>query len=850
MKKETTTIVVLIVVFLFGILFITYTPAAADPGDMTLVSVSSGGTQGNSASDLPSISADGHSIAFRSMASNLVSGDINGWHDIFVHNMETGLTTQVSVASDGTPGNDISYNSSLSGDGRYVAFNSLSSNLVSGDTNGCGDVFVHDMVTGETKRISVSTGGFESNRSSYAPSISADGRFVAFQSEADNLVAGDTNGCGDAFVHDMETGETRRISVASDGTQANSNAIIYNALSRNGRYTVFQSGATNLVSGDINGCIDIFIYDWETGETRLVSVASDGTQGNNMSRLPSISGNGRYVTFVSYADNLVEGDMNGQGDVFVHDLQTGKTILASVATDGTQGDNYSDQPALSEDGRFVTFQSKATNLVDEAVGYIDVYVHDMLTGETRLVSKTIGDHQGEENSNYPAISGDGRFIAFHAITDNIVAGDTNEVDDIFLYETSWDPAWVLMYYLAGDLNDGVGASYDPIMNRIEKGAGTQNVKIIVAWDQYGFGNSAYYEIQSDDDLSVLANYEEGISTWDMGELNMGSSSTLSDFLDWGMENYPADHYALILDDHGTGLGGSMLDATSDNDLLTLSETKEALATVVSTHQKLDVLVMNACLMALIEDGYQFKDTADYYVASEDIQWIFSYGYTETLEQITSSSSALEVARAFMDGYADEMVADRRYYTISVADLSQAVALKTSIENLACELDLNIPEHAYTLWDIRQNQVLEFPSHTSHTEYYIDLYHFAQLVNVNFSDQAIKDAAQNLLAAIDDYVVYNRSSFANAHGVSIFFPDIKSSYYTGYNNDFADGTDWTTVRSSAASGNRSSAPVVWGNLLVDIFQEVDPEGPDNPNPPEPMPKESGYLRYLPIFLMTE
>ena len=124
------------------------------------------------------------------------------------------------------------------------------------------------------------------------------------------------------------------------------------------------------------------------------------------------------------------------------------------------------------------------------------------------------------------------------------------------------------------------------------------------------------------------------------------------------------------------------------------------------------------------------------------------------------------------------------------------------------------------------------------------------MNVNFTDQAIKDAAQNLLAAINDYVVYNRSSLANAHGVSIFFPDIKSSYYTGYNNDFADGTDWITGSSSAASENRSTASVVWGNLLVDMFREVDPDGPDDPNPPAPMPKGSYTNIYLPVFMIAE
>ncbi|MBI4843176.1 MAG: PD40 domain-containing protein, partial [Nitrospirae bacterium] len=193
-------------------------------------------------------------------------------------------------------------------------------NLVAGDTNESGDIFVHDCQTGQTTRVSVDSSGAQGNRNSNYPSINGDGRYVAFQSDATNLVAGDTNESGDIFVHDCQTGQTTRVSVDSSGAQGN--FISYNfSISGDGRYVAFQSDATNLVAGDTNGYGDIFVYDRQTGQTTRVSVDSSGTQGNHNSIYPSINGNGRYVAFQSYATNLVAGDTNGSWDIFVYDRQ-------------------------------------------------------------------------------------------------------------------------------------------------------------------------------------------------------------------------------------------------------------------------------------------------------------------------------------------------------------------------------------------------------------------------------------------------------------------------------------------------------------------------------------------------
>lgn len=359
------------------------------------VSVASDGTQGNWTSYWNSISPDGRYVAFSSTASNLVPGDTNGEIDVFVHDRQTGETTRVSVASDGTQGNNYSYAPSISADGRYVAFSSGASNLVSGDTNDKGDVFIHDRQTGETSRISVSSDGTQGNGDSInPPTISADGCYIAFASEASNLVPGDTNGAIDVFVHDRQTGETSRVSVSSDGTQSNGTqgdgGSAQPAMSSNGRYVAFLSNASNFVVGDTNREADVFVHDRQTGETSRVSISSDGTQGNRKSDYPlSISADGRYVAFPSGASNLVSGDTNNAEDVFVHDRQTGGTARVSVASDGAQ---FHDgyKTAMSSDGRYVAFYS-GSYYVESGSYYVevDVFVHDRQTGETALVSPAI-----------------------------------------------------------------------------------------------------------------------------------------------------------------------------------------------------------------------------------------------------------------------------------------------------------------------------------------------------------------------------------------------------------------------------------------------------------------------------
>jgi hypothetical protein len=422
-------------VVLGGILGASLVPVALGGGGgaTTLrVSVDSAGTQANGDCDSSSISGNGRIVVFRSFASNLVPGDTNGTADVFVHDVKTGATTCVSVDSAGAEANSFSIGPSISTNGRFVAFRSLATNLVPGDTNGALDVFVHDVKTGATSRVSVDSAGGQANGDSLNPSISGNGRFVAFASIATNLVPADTNGVLDVFVHDVKTGTTTRVSVDSAGAQADSSSF-EPSISGNGRFVAFRSEAANLVPGDTNDALDVFVHDVKAGTTTRVSVESTGRQANGDSADPSISGNGRFVAFESLATNLVPGDTNGGIDVFVHDVRTGSTTRVSVDSGGEEADSDNANPSVSGNGRFVAFDSFATNLVPgDTNDADDAFVHDVKVGATARVSVDSAGAQANAGSLTPSISGNGRFVAFLSLAGNLVPGDTNGTADIYL----------------------------------------------------------------------------------------------------------------------------------------------------------------------------------------------------------------------------------------------------------------------------------------------------------------------------------------------------------------------------------------------------------------------------------
>jgi Tol biopolymer transport system component len=408
------------------------------PGTTTPAGGATADTLGNASSGGSHISADGRFITYRSNATNLVSGDTNDTDDVFVFDTQTLRTSRVSVANGDVQGDGMSDWPTISADGRYVAFRSAASNLVPGDTNGADDTFVRDLVAGTTTRVSVGTAEAQGNSSVRGgPTISADGHYVAFFSYASNLVPGDTNGMSDVFVRDRQTGRTSRVSVSSAGAQANPYDHIEDdarpSISADGRYVAFVSGAANLTPGDTNGTDDVFVRDRQTGRTTRASVSSAGAQTRAWSDWPSISGDGRYVAFVSAAADLVPGDVNRTDDIFVRDLHAGSTTRVSVSSAEVQSRGASSNPDISSDGRYVVFQSAGTNLVPaDTNSRDDVFLRDRQAGTTSRISVTTTNGQVNGASSYPSIAPSGRYVVFSSLGTNLGPWDTNDTWDVFV----------------------------------------------------------------------------------------------------------------------------------------------------------------------------------------------------------------------------------------------------------------------------------------------------------------------------------------------------------------------------------------------------------------------------------
>jgi Tol biopolymer transport system component len=358
-------------------------------------------------------------------------------------------TMRVSVSSTGQQADRDAYAVGLSANGRLVLINAQATDLVPGDTNERWDVFVHDRSNGKTERVSVSTGGAQARATrdpwggSIAGGISANGRYVVFQSDAPNLVPGDTNRVTDVFLHDRGSGETKRISVGVHG-QANG-ASGAAAISANGRYVAFQSAASNLVGHDTNRIVDVFVRDLATGKVSRVSVSRRGAQagckGWCESTEPALSSDGRFVAFESSAPNLVRGDTNKLADVFVRDRRTGRTERVSVTSKGKQGgadrtNNGSNGPSISADGRYVAFHSADSNLVPgDTNRTFDIFVHDRKTGRTTRISvSSAGGQANGESVGAPSFSADGRYVAFGSLATNLVPNDdqANDIMDVFV----------------------------------------------------------------------------------------------------------------------------------------------------------------------------------------------------------------------------------------------------------------------------------------------------------------------------------------------------------------------------------------------------------------------------------
>ncbi|MBR1124542.1 PD40 domain-containing protein [Bradyrhizobium lablabi] len=394
---------------------------------LTRVSTDAAGTQGNSEAAEPVFSPDGSKIAFSSMASNLVAGDSIGDYDIFIKDLATGAIDLVSSEPDIYGGSTPVF----SPDGSKIAF--VGSGLV-----GSG-IFVKDIVTGAIALVSTSAAGTPANGGSYDLTFSPDGSKIAFASPATNLVAGDTNGAYDIFVKDLTTGAVTRVSVDAAGAEGDgySDTPVF---SPDGNKIAFQSSASNLVAGDTNNATDVFVKDLTTGTVTLVSVNGVGAQGNLASGTPVFSPDGNKVAFQSGASNLVPGDTNDSFDIFVKDLTTGAITRVSVNTAGVQANGHSGEPVFSPEGGRIAFFSDASNLVaGDTNGSRDIFVMDLTTGEVSRISIGAAGPEGNGHSFQLVFSPDGSSIAFFSLAPNLVAGDTNHTSDIFLGRSTFDP---------------------------------------------------------------------------------------------------------------------------------------------------------------------------------------------------------------------------------------------------------------------------------------------------------------------------------------------------------------------------------------------------------------------------
>lgn len=393
-------------------------------------SFASDGSQATQHCTRASLSDDGRYLVFETGAA-LVPADTNGLTDVYLVDRDTGDVVPVSVTLAGTFGNGSSREAEISADGTTVAFSTLATDLVGFDANGALDVLVKDLATGQLRRASEAAGSFvPAWGASGAPSLSADGRFVAFHSLAGDLVAGDANGTWDVFVHDMLLDTVSRASLGvfaeADG------ASMFPSISADGSRVAFQSEATNLILLDGNGESDVFVRRFDVGTTLLASRPFVPGTANGGSWGPSISNDGTRILFTSGASDIAPGDVNGVLDAFLFDSATDTVSLVSHPTSGSSANGPSVTGGISGDGRYASFVSLATNLTDEASPYEDVYVADLDGAGTWIASRRSGVlNLANDDSSNPVLSGDGSVVAFESWATNLDQADTNGLMDVF-----------------------------------------------------------------------------------------------------------------------------------------------------------------------------------------------------------------------------------------------------------------------------------------------------------------------------------------------------------------------------------------------------------------------------------
>lgn len=382
----------------------------------------------SAASTFASPSSDGRFVAFQSLGLSPAGFDPLVAR-IYLRDTLLGTVSLVSEGIGGVQADGFSGPPAISGNGRFVAWATSASNVVPDDANSAFDVVRRDLLTGETRCVSLSMAGVPASGDSHSPALSEDGRFVVFVSGAPDLVAGDDNGKDDIFIADLQSGTLERISSASAAAADGDSSAP--AIDAAGDTVAFVSDARNLVENDTNASPDVFVWHRSSGAIERASVNSAEVQANGSSHAAAISANGDRVAFESLAGNLVSSDRNGVRDVFVRDLSDGTTVRGSYGVYGA-ANGESREPSLSKDGRKVAFTSSATNLVrGDTNARADIFVRDLVSRSTVRVNLAPRGIQTNSASGGAVITSAGSAVVFNSSATNLAAFDLNRAMDVF-----------------------------------------------------------------------------------------------------------------------------------------------------------------------------------------------------------------------------------------------------------------------------------------------------------------------------------------------------------------------------------------------------------------------------------
>lgn len=475
----------------------------------------------------------------------------------------------VSRSPDGTPAELLSRSASVAAGGNLVVFHSDSSHLVADDLNLDTDIFMLDRTKGRLELVSRSGSGANGNARSEFPTLSADGRWVAFQSRATNLITGDNNTFQDVFVKDRQTGTVRRASVGASGVQARGGSDA-SMISANGLFVVYQSFATNLVAGDTNGCWDVFLYDMTTRVTRCLSLNPAGRTGNGDSVGPLISQDGRWVAFSSYAADLVPDDGNQDQDVFLADTVTGAIELVSRRPDGASAHGASTAGSISADGRWILFDSSADDLGQASTGEGAGagYLYDRMTRVVTRLVVPVPAGVGDPGFFGATLSADARYVALNSSSPALVAGNDRGYTQVYLWDRQTGGLRCLS--LGFDRRPGTGNSFGA---RFSPDARFLTIRSFAAnlLGETGYGSSQAYVIDTatvQPDLGAVSN--AGASGVDVAGL--GAWSPAGDMVSLpGVAVGSTQSVRLVLMNRGSVADAFILTRTATNPVVRVVE---------------------------------------------------------------------------------------------------------------------------------------------------------------------------------------------------------------------------------------------------------------------------------------